>query len=130
MDSITKHLISQDFIDYLEANGFAGSWSEDGRSWSSLANDKRVGIKYDKITFATFHEGDEQTYPDFSEYGSVDGVSQLDFFKFQLVLHAFDIVKLNDFIKRARRELSDLFPGLVSKVSPLESSELFRELPY
>lgn len=125
MDSITKHLISQDFIDYLEGNGFVGSWSEDGLSWSSLANYKRVAIKYDKITFSTFHEGDEQTYPDFSEYGSVDGVSQLDIFKFQMILHAFDVVPISQFIKRLVRQEPSLFNDISNLIKPMQMAGIY-----
>lgn len=124
-NTITKILISQEFFDYLFVNGFDGSWSKDGHTWTAIHNDKLIHIKFDRISFSTFCEGDEQTYPDFSEYGSVDGVSQLDLFKFQLILHAFDIVPLQQFIKRVRHTEPDLFNDLSNLVRPMQMAGIY-----
>lgn len=123
--SITHILITQEFLDYLYVNGYDGSWSKDGLTWTAIRNDKCVQIKYDKITFFTYCDGDEETYPDFSQYASVDGVSQLDIFKFQLILHAFHIVPLQQFIKMARSAEPDLFNDIANIIRPLQMAGIY-----
>lgn len=102
-----KHLIPAEFLDYLEANGFVLYPSSDGHSITYGTREKSVYLKYDKATFYQYYEGSDDEAPDFSEYGSVSGLDQLDMFKWQLILHAFDVVPLRSFIQRARKESTD-----------------------
>lgn len=97
-------LIDLSFIEYLEQYGYAGSWSEDGQSWTALAQDKYISIKNDTIVFCTFCEGEDDRAPEFSEYARVKGIGQLNFYKFVQLLDCFDIVPMKKLIRDARKE--------------------------
>jgi len=116
--------IPEEFFDYLEANGYRRYDSEDGLR-PGFVNDERkyISFKYDKATIGMYYDGSDDEAPNWSDYAVVDGISQLDLFKFMLVMHAFDIVPLKDFIRQAKKEITPpLFEDLatmIRSVSPI-----------
>lgn len=113
-------LIDPMFIDYLEAQGYPGSWSDDKSMWTGIARDKAVQIKDDTITFFTYCEGEDDRAPEFSRYGQVVGLSQFDFFKFQLICHCFDVVPIKSFLQKVRQQEPDLMEDLFKHFTPSE----------
>jgi len=96
-------LIPEDFIRYLELNGFRQVQILDN---CIALNDSRhtVEFKGDKATFYTYYDGSMDEAAEFTEYASVEGISQLDDIKFMMLCHCFDLVPLRECKRRAWAE--------------------------
>lgn len=118
-------LIPDDFFLYLEANGFHLYVSDDKRTVSAIDRERGVQIRNDTASFLKYYHGSDDETADFSIYASVSGVSQMDIFKWQLVLHAFDVVPLQQFMKRAKVQGHDLFHDMVKIIAPEHLPECY-----
>jgi len=116
-----NQLIPDEFLDYLVASGYRVQIR--GKNAVDLyAGDHCVAIKNHTVTFWQYIDGDDDTAPDIHSFGGVQGIDQLDFFGWQLLLHAFGLVPLQEFVKRVRKEEPGLFEQLTSYFNP--NSEL------
>lgn len=114
-------LINEDFVSYLICNGYNAHESDDKTMVTCVDRRTSVQFKNDTATFWTYYDGGEDEAPDFKEYGSVSGLAHLDAFKWQLICHAFNVVPLQQFIQRAKREISPIDQVLKS-IFPLAAN--------
>ena len=106
------------FIDYLTVNGFKMN-PNDGPDCYFFSNGKNsVFIRRDKVSFWQDVSNPSDTIPDMKRIGEVTGLSNIDIFGWQLILHAYSIVPLRDYVNRVRREEPSLFQQLGEILRP------------
>lgn len=99
----------ESFAGYLEVNGYTKHTSNDLLTVSFTNWPKVVMFQRDAAYFFEIHDGDDDRATEKSQYGMVDGLCQMDDFKFMLQMHIFDIVPMKDFVRRVKKE-SDVHP--------------------
>lgn len=112
-------LIDDDFMDYLVANGFRIYPSDRKYCVDLTDGDACISIQFDTVTLLRRFEGDEDRSTEYAEVGRVSGLSHLDIFGWQLLLHAFGIVPIQEFARRAREEQPSMFETLKAAVQPV-----------
>lgn len=104
--------------DYLVANGYTRTDGELVTNTLYFYNGQRAVVVYnDHVDFMIYHDEEKgQRRAGYHQYHSFTSIGDLDLFKWMLLFHITEVVPMEQFMPREKREVSEGGPGFLLQV--------------